>query len=185
MNRKLAEARIEHRAWYDAMTGLPNARLFLRRLAVAVREAGPKRKPLAVLALDLDGFAAINESLGFAAGDELLRRLAPRLMRAVGPRDTVCRAGADEFFVLLTEAWDEDFACRAASRMMVALSRPLSVSGKTVCVTPSVGIAHFPDHARDERVLLARATAALGEAKLEGPASMRVFGEAEALRESA
>jgi len=183
--RSLAEARIERRRFYDSLTGLPNRNLFFRRLEAAVAQARPRRQSLAVLALDLDAFSTLNDLLSHAAGDELLRRLAPRLMRSIGIRDTACRTAADDFLVLLTETRNAEAACRVASRLMVALARPVPIAGGSLAISASVGISLFPDHAENAQELLARASDALAEAKREGPASIRVYGEREILEASA
>jgi diguanylate cyclase (GGDEF)-like protein len=182
--RELAEARIERRAYYDPLTGLPNRSLFSRRLEAATGGERPRRG-VGVLALDLDFFSAVNESFGHAGGDELLRRLSARLMRSTSIRDTMCRAEADRFLVLLGDAFDSRTACRAASRLMVALSRPLVLRDQELSITACVGVSVFPDHGAGESPLVLHAIQALGRAKQDGPASISVWGESEELAETA
>jgi len=183
--RNLAEARIERRAYYDPLTGLPNRTLFERRVSAAIEDFGRRQRGFALLNLDLDEFGKINGSIGHAAGDELLRRFAPRLARAIGPSDTVCRAGADEFLLLLADTASFGQACRAASKLMVTLSRPIVVSGRPLQARVSVGISLFPEQGADGQTLIDRASEALAQAKREGPVSIRVFGESQDLRASA
>ena len=183
--RGLAEARIGHRAYYDALTGLPNQNLFDRRVAAAISQAQMNRGGFAVLALDVDGFREINETLGHASGDDVLRRLASRLTRSIRISDTVCRAEAGRFLVLLDDMPSAQLACRAASRILVALSRSILVPGGSLVVSVSVGISLFPEHGQTETLLTARAAEALSEAKHEGRASIRVFSETEDLAASA
>lgn len=138
-DRKALEEQLRHQALHDPLTGLPNRVLFVDRLAHAlVRRTGSDA--VAVLFLDLDDFKAINDSLGHAAGDELLRLVAERLLGVLRAEDTACRMGGDEFAFLLEGAPRERIDA-VVSRILDALGEPFELAGKTVTLTASVGVA--------------------------------------------
>jgi diguanylate cyclase (GGDEF)-like protein/PAS domain S-box-containing protein len=138
-DRKALEEQLRHQALHDPLTGLPNRVLFVDRLAHAlVRRTG--NDSVAVLFLDLDDFKAVNDSLGHAAGDELLRLVAERLLGVLRAEDTACRMGGDEFAFLLEGAPRERIDAVVA-RILHALGEPFDVAGKTVRLTASVGVA--------------------------------------------
>ena len=138
-DRKDLEEQLRHQALHDPLTGLPNRVLFVDRLAHAlVRRADDNH--VGVLFLDLDDFKAINDSLGHAAGDELLRLVADRLLGVLRAEDTACRMGGDEFAFLLEAATREQVEM-VAGRILAALAEPFEVAGKTVTLSASVGIA--------------------------------------------
>jgi diguanylate cyclase (GGDEF)-like protein len=130
-----ARAALRHQASHDALTGLAN------RSLLAERAAGFAGERVAVLVLDLDHFKAVNDSMGHAAGDELLRVVAQRLARCIGPRDVASRVGGDEFIVLLVDTPDEDVAA-VAGRIRTALAEPVDIGGIAVPVYVSIGAAH-------------------------------------------
>ncbi|HET6391852.1 MAG TPA: diguanylate cyclase [Blastococcus sp.] len=156
--RSLQEVR--RQAWTDDLTGLPNRRALLRRLDQVL--AGDRRA--ALLLLDLDGFKAVNDGLGHAAGDELLRRLAERFREAVRPGDLVARLGGDEFAVLLPDATSAD-AHQCARRVHELACRPVDLDGVSTRVGASVGIAGAPDQAGTVAELLHHADVAMYAAK--------------------
>jgi diguanylate cyclase (GGDEF)-like protein/PAS domain S-box-containing protein len=138
-DRKALEEQLRHQALHDPLTGLPNRVLFVDRLAHAlVRRTGTDS--VAVLFLDLDDFKAINDSLGHAAGDELLRLVAERLLGVLRAEDTACRMGGDEFAFLLEGAPRERIDA-VVSRILDALADPFDLAGKQVALTASVGVA--------------------------------------------
>jgi diguanylate cyclase (GGDEF)-like protein/PAS domain S-box-containing protein len=139
--RKAAEEAMLHQAFHDALTELPNRALFLDRLGQAIARRGRRGALTAVLFLDLDRFKWINDSLGHAAGDQLLVQVAERLSDATRPGDSVARFGGDEF-VVLCEDLDGEWEARAiAERLETALSSHFCVEGRDITVTASVGIA--------------------------------------------
>ncbi|MDX1619608.1 MAG: EAL domain-containing protein [Nitriliruptorales bacterium] len=140
-DRKDLEAQLQHRAFHDGLTGLANRHLFRDRVAHAVSRGQRRDDPFAVLFLDLDGFKMVNDTLGHAAGDELLKVVSERILRAVRDHDTVARLGGDEFAVLLEDMNQESDAARVAERMLNEIRQPALIKGSTVQVDSSIGIA--------------------------------------------
>ena len=156
--RLLAQSHAEthRRAHFDALTGLPNRFLLQDRFHQAVAHATRMRTKLALLYLDIDGFKAVNDALGHATGDELLKRVAARLLACVRASDTVCRHGGDEFVMLLTEVTDDDGAFRAAEKLRAYLALPYVIGGTAIQLTASIGAAVFPRDGREYGELLER-----------------------------
>lgn len=164
---KAAEQRIEHLAYYDALTDLPNRALLVQRAELALALVTRHRRELAVLFLDLDRFKEVNDSLGHAEGDALLVEVAARLQALVRVEDTICRLGGDEFVLLLPDAGQEG-ALRVADKLLAAFRRPFAVAGHSLGVTVSIGIALYPHDGADFTELLKNADTALYRAKQEG-----------------
>ena len=130
--RRAMEDKLSHMAQFDSLTGLPNRALFMDRLDTAMTRAGRSHRALAVMFLDLDGFKAINDTLGHRAGDDVLVQIAERLASAVRRSDTVARLGGDEFTILLEELVDPDADAHAiADKVLAALRSPLKGWGPT------------------------------------------------------
>ncbi|MEW6471125.1 MAG: EAL domain-containing protein [Actinomycetota bacterium] len=169
-DRKLAEEAFVYQAQHDALTGLPNRALFLDRLgqALACRHRGPSG--VAVLFLDVDRFKWLNDSLGHAAGDELLVSVADRLQAAMRTEDTVARFGGDEFVLFCEGVADEAEAQALAGRVEAALAAPVTVGGEDTTVTASIGIAYVPAGEPDvtPESLVRDADAAMYRAKEQG-----------------
>jgi diguanylate cyclase (GGDEF)-like protein len=165
--RAAAKISTEHEiaALHDALTGLPNRALLLTRLRQSLEGARHDRPP-ALLMIDLDHFKEINDSLGHAAGDELLELVATRLTDAVGPRDTVARLGGDEFAIVVDETTEND-ATALADRIAGALGESFRLAEVTLNVAASVGVAVAPRVAVDADTLIRRADLALYSAKQE------------------
>ncbi len=170
-----SRARIEHLAHHDALTGLPNRRLFEDRLIQALAVAARARRRVALLYLDLDGFKEINDSLGHRAGDELLRTVAERLAGSIRGGDTIARLGGDEFAVIQIELRSAPDAAALADRLMVAAARPVRIAQQEVVVGTSVGIAIFPEDGGTADELCANADVALYSAKSAGRARMAYY----------
>ncbi|TVT46436.1 MAG: EAL domain-containing protein [Denitromonas halophila] len=173
--RKLTEQRLRHMAEYDALTGLPNRTLLLDRMGSALESARRNQKHLGVLFIDLDRFKNINDSLGHAVGDGLLRQVAARLSAVVRSADTVSRLGGDEFVVLLTELDTAGRAAAVASKILKALATPYEVSGHELSITPSIGITVSPEDGDNRDLLLKNADAAMYSAKENGRNSYQFF----------
>jgi len=159
-----AAAEREHQALHDPLTGLPNRTLFIERVRQAAAELGPDGR-LAVLLVDLDRFKEINDTLGHASGDLVLREVGVRLRAGLPDSHTVARLGGDEFAVLVPALPDWDTALRIGGLVRATLGRPLPIEQLELEVTGSVGIALGPDHGRDPDLLLQRADVAMYQAK--------------------
>ncbi|HEX2344534.1 MAG TPA: EAL domain-containing protein [Vicinamibacterales bacterium] len=166
-SRKRAEARLVHLAYHDTLTDLPNRVLLHDRLGYALLAAERASEPLGLLILDLDGFKAINDSLGHQAGDRVLQELAARLRALLRDGDTVARLGGDEFAFVLPRT-DGDGAARAAREVLRAVDRSLVLDGRPLELRGSVGIAWCPEHGSDADVLLQKADIAMYVAKSGG-----------------
>jgi diguanylate cyclase (GGDEF)-like protein/PAS domain S-box-containing protein len=176
--RKAFQAELEHQAFHDPLTGLPNRALFRNRVAHALASQRRSELPVTVLFLDVDDFKVVNDSLGHAAGDEVLREVARRIDDCMRPVDTAARLGGDEFAILLHESESDLQAVEVAQRLMSALSAPIPLQGRTVSIAASVGIAlgeHGAASPRDAEELLRNADAAMHMAKESGKAQHRIF----------
>jgi diguanylate cyclase (GGDEF)-like protein/PAS domain S-box-containing protein len=151
--RRTLEARLTHQAYHDALTRLANRPLFINRVGHAIARTARSRHPAAVLFLDLDDFKKVNDSLGHAAGDELLVAAAGRLITCVRPGDTIARLGGDEFAVLLDDIAGLDDALQIAERITQALRSPFRLQGREVFIGVSVGIASIQPDCSPEEVL--------------------------------
>jgi diguanylate cyclase (GGDEF)-like protein/PAS domain S-box-containing protein len=160
------DRRTRHEADTDPLTGLANRRALERTLESALARAAARGRSTAVLVLDLDGFKAVNDSLGHAAGDAALREVARRLRRCVRERDLVARLGGDEFVVLLTDVGGSSGAAvEACERVEAALSGPIALDAGEAALSAAIGVATFPDDGADAATLLAHADRAMYAAK--------------------
>lgn len=164
----LAEEKIWYNAHHDLLTGLPNRRLFLDRLEQGVKHAKRSSLPLAVLFMDLDGFKAVNDSLGHEAGDRLLADVAVRLNDCVREVDTVARMGGDEFTVILAGAKQRKDVELVAQSIIDALAQPFQIAQQSVQISVSVGISFYPEDATSPVLLLETADKAMYKAKDAG-----------------
>ena len=160
------EDQLRHQAYHDALTGLANRVLFSARVEEVLR--AEERAPLAVLFVDLDDFKTVNDSLGHAAGDELLQSVARRLESCLRPQDLVARLGGDEFAVLLLESSGPVDAFGVAQRILKSLEAPVLIDGREIVVAASIGVADDPSMVSTVDELLQHADLALGEAKRKG-----------------
>ena len=163
--RKRAEEMIRHMAYHDALTDLPNRTLFTDRLNIALANARRAGQMVAVLFLDLDRFKAVNDTVGHALGDQLLRRVAERLTTLVRDGDTVARAGGDEFTVLLPNVTKMEDVVDVATRIAKTFRKPWSVGEHEFRVTASIGIAVYPDDGDGADLLVKNADTAMYRAK--------------------
>ncbi len=152
-------------ALHDAATGLPNRNLFNDRLSHAISLAERHQWTLAVMFLDLDRFKSINDTHGHAAGDLVLKEVASRLLEHARDEDTVCRNGGDEFLYLLVNPKGAANVERIVQHVLATIAGPIGIDGVDLMITPSIGIALFPDDATTGAELVAHADAAMYRAK--------------------
>jgi len=187
--RKRNEDQIKHLADYDVLTGLPNRRLFREQFERALAAASEHGTLVALLFIDIDRFKHINDTLGHAEGDELLKAVAQRLSQAVrdsdvvlrAPRDaagnSVARLGGDEFTILLTDLVDVNVARRVAGRLLEALRRPVQLLDREVFVTASIGLAVYPQHGDNPDELVRKADIAMYAVKDRGRNDVELFDD--------
>jgi diguanylate cyclase (GGDEF)-like protein/PAS domain S-box-containing protein len=183
--RKRAEEQVAFLAYHDKLTGLPNRVLFEQVLDVSLARARRQDQAVAVLYMDLDNFKLVNDSLGHAAGDELLREMAVRLRGTIRDSDVVARQGGDEFLVLLADlprvtARDGTpgamtMAESVANRVHQAMRKPFILGGTEFYVTASIGVSLFPEGAGDARTVLKQADAAMYRSKRAAPGGYVVY----------
>lgn len=170
--RKEAEERIHHLAYYDPLTDLANRSLFMEQLRLEMRHADDCNGAVALLYLDLDNFKPVNDTLGHEAGDQLLKEVALRLSSCVRSSDTVARMGGDEFTIILGNHSDLAQARRygehVAAQVVSALHEPVTIQSQEFSVTASVGVAIYPEHGSDVSELLRHADQAMYRAKEKG-----------------
>ncbi|MBL0388774.1 EAL domain-containing protein [Tumebacillus sp. ITR2] len=174
--QKRAERIINHMAFTDCLTDLPNRRLFRQRLTETIEtaETNPDQK-LAVLFIDLDRFKVINDSLGHAFGDHVLQAVSERLQSCVGEQDTLCRMGGDEFTLLLPTVKGPDCAVAMSKRIMEVVRKPLVVDGHEVHITTSIGIALYPENGLDADTLMKNADIAMYRIKEHGKNNYQLY----------
>lgn len=173
--QKKTQERIQYMAHYDALTGLPNRALFYDRLKQALAMAKRNQGGLALLFLDLDGFKAVNDTLGHHAGDLLLTEVARRLQQCVRESDTVARLGGDEFTIILNEAHEHHSVAMIAEKIIEVIAQPFDLMGSEARIGVSIGIARYSEEASDEDELVKDADQAMYEAKSAGKNTYR-FG---------
>ncbi len=176
-HKALAE-QLEHQAFHDPLTGLPNRALFAERLEHAILRTQRHDSSVAILFLDLDNFKVVNDSLGHDAGDALLVAVAHRLTHVVRAGDTVARLGGDEFTVLMEDLQDPAEAVAVAHRIVRAFSAPFDVAGREVYTAASIGIAISERGRKRSPDLLREADVAMYQAKRAGKGAVRVFDPA-------
>ncbi len=170
-----ATSQVEHLAYYDTLTGLPNRSLFGDRLAVALAHAARHHYKLAVLFLDVDRFKQVNDSLGHTTGDRLLRTVASRIRAAVREEDTVSRFGGDEFTVLIHIIGKIEDAGKIAQKILDALKAPIIIDEREFVVTSSIGISIYPIDGTDGETLIRNADTAMYRAKDLGGNSYQFY----------
>ena len=177
--QKRAEQELRYLANFDPLTNLPNRTLLAERLSRAIVRARRQGDRIAVLFLDLDRFKDINDTLGHAAGDRILRAAAARLQELVGKRHTVARLGGDEFTVVLEGLDTPEDADEAARGIIAAFESPLLLDERQdIAITPSIGISLYPDHAQVPTELLKQADTEMYQAKAAGRRTFMRYSEA-------
>ncbi|MGD0545261.1 MAG: EAL domain-containing protein [Candidatus Acidiferrales bacterium] len=164
-----------HTAHHDVVTGLPNRLLLNDRITQSISLALRQNRPIAVLFIDLDHFKNINDSLGHAAGDELLRSVSKRLMTCGRASDTVSRQGGDEFAILLPEITHAQDAATCAAKIILALNAPHFIGTRTLHIGASIGISLYPKDGEDAETLIKNADTAMYHAKEHGRGNFQFF----------
>lgn len=172
---QMAKVQLDHLVHHDALTELPNRILVQDRIIQAIELARRQDRQLAVMFMDLDRFKNINDSLGHAVGDQLLRSVAQRLMACVRQSDTVSRQGGDEFVLLLPYIEHAQDAALSAQKILAALALPYRVDGHDLHISVSIGISIYPDDGRDAETLIKNADTAMYYAKEGGRNDCRFF----------
>ncbi len=168
ITRKQTESHLRHVAQHDSLTNLPNRSLIFDRITSAMASAHRTHKRLALLFLDLDTFKLVNDSFGHVIGDRLLQQVAQRLKRCVRESDTVGRMAGDEFVVLLGNIQDPQDSGRIAEKIRLSLCEPFEIDGLRLSISPSIGMANYPDHGDNVDQLLGIADQAMYKAKNGG-----------------
>lgn len=168
VERKQTLERLRQMAQYDQLTGLPNRQLFLDRLQTALARARRDGRRLSLLFIDLDRFKEVNDTLGHAAGDLLLQRVAQRLLECVRASDTVARLGGDEFVVLIEGVHSAEQAGGTAEKILAAFGDAFDLGGHRRHILPSIGVSVYPDHSDEAHGLLVHADGAMYRSKKGG-----------------
>jgi diguanylate cyclase (GGDEF)-like protein/PAS domain S-box-containing protein len=175
--RKRAEEQIQHLAYFDSLTGLPNRTLARDRLSQSLAAAKRHRERMGVLYLDIDSFKIVNDCLGHSVGDELLQHIAQRLRSCAREEDTIARLGGDEFLIALGPIDTYSDVAVIAERIARELSPPFDLHGHSFTVTSSIGISIFPDHGENVETLIKNADAAMYASKNRGRNTFSFFSE--------
>jgi len=180
--RKQLESRLENLAHFDPLSNVPNRTLFNDRLKLALSYAKREKKMLAVMFVDLDLFKEINDLYGHETGDIVLKKVSRQLVSCVRESDTVARLGGDEFVILLPIIDHENDAALVATKIVEAISQPIKVEKANLHITCSIGIAIYPQHGKDEKILMINADMAMYQAKKDGKNQSKFFDEAMLLK---
>jgi len=173
--RKDTEEHMQHMAQYDALTHLPNRALFSDRLQQAITAAERNSTRLALMFIDLDRFKPVNDTFGHAVGDLLLKDVALRIQDCLRESDTVARIGGDEFVVLLPVIESEQDAGKVGKKILDALKQPFELAGHTLKIGSSIGVAVYPDHGSEEKLLVRSADIAMYHAKNNGRNNVKMY----------
>ncbi|MDB6061009.1 MAG: hypothetical protein JWM78_1112 [Verrucomicrobiaceae bacterium] len=175
--RKLSEQRIAHMAGHDALTGLPNRALCSETLQRAIAAGNRYGHYFSLMFIDLDRFKTINDTLGHAAGDELIQEMARRFRSVLRASEFVARLGGDEFVVLAQEIYDEESAASVARKLLSVAIAPIMLNGQECRVTASIGISMYPRDGVDEQALMKHADMAMYLAKEEGKNNFQFYSD--------
>lgn len=171
----LAETGLQHLAFHDALTGLLNRATFMQRLGEAIQQAATASRQLALLFIDLDNFKRVNDSLGHLQGDDVLRTVADRIRACLRPCDAVGRFGGDEFVVLLSDIHERHEVLVVLMALLSVVEVPVQADGHGLSVTPSIGVAMYPEHGHNADTLLQHADTAMYLAKSGGRATYEFY----------
>jgi len=175
--RKKTELELEHQAYHDELTKLPNRNLFIDRLEQAIKQAHRSKGRLAVLFLDLDNFKEVNDSLGHAMGDQVLIEVAKKLQSNLRDVDTISRLGGDEYSLIISSFQKTEHIHEIAAGLFDKLQEPMLIDGHELYVTSSIGISIYPNDGETPDTLLRNADAAMYKAKEEGRNGFQFYTE--------
>jgi diguanylate cyclase (GGDEF)-like protein/PAS domain S-box-containing protein len=173
--KKAYEALLRHQASYDNLTSLPNRFYGYTQLENAIAKAQKYKKKLAILFLDLDEFKQVNDSMGHAAGDILLKTIADRYLALMRAADTIVRLGGDEFMIIVEDLSSNQYAEELAQKCQSLCVHPFKLEEEEVFISSSIGIALYPEHGSDAKTLMSNADAAMYESKMRGKNNWTVF----------
>ena len=180
-----AQEKLEYIAHHDSVTGLPNRVLLLDRVQQALVRAARENEQVAVLFLDLDGFKAINDTVGHHFGDRFLGEVAARLQSKIREQDTVARLGGDEFAIVLEGVTSMTDVSNVSRKIISSLAKPFLLDGREMYVTGSIGVSRFPADGEDVNTLLRKADSAMYRAKQVGKNTYRFYSEVEGEEDTA
>jgi diguanylate cyclase (GGDEF)-like protein/PAS domain S-box-containing protein len=173
--RKDIEEHMQHMAQYDALTHLPNRALFNDRLQQAIAAAQRNKAHLALMFIDLDKFKPVNDTYGHGVGDLLLKDVALRIQDCLRESDTAARIGGDEFVILLPAIETQQDAGKVGEKILHALNQPFALAGHTLQISASIGVAVYPEHGKDEKLLVKSADIAMYHAKKNGRNNVKMY----------
>jgi diguanylate cyclase (GGDEF)-like protein len=162
-------------AQYDALTHLPNRALFNDRLHQAIAAAQRNKAHLALMFIDLDKFKPVNDTYGHGVGDLLLKEVALRIQDCLRESDTAARIGGDEFVILLPAIETQQDASKVGEKIRLALNQPFELAGHTLKIGSSIGVAVYPQHGSDEKLLVKSADIAMYHAKQNGRNNVKIY----------
>jgi diguanylate cyclase (GGDEF)-like protein len=175
INYRKAEEKVQHMAYHDFLTGLPNRKLFSDRLNIALAQAQRNQKKVGIAMLDLDYFKDVNDTLGHHKGDILLKATAERLHEALRKGDTIARFGGDEFLLILPDMETIEDAIQVAQKIVDSFCKPFLIDNHQLVVTTSIGIAVYPNDGTDDGILLRNADIAMYQAKQAGRSRYELY----------
>ena len=173
--RKDIEEHMQHMAQYDALTHLPNRALFDDRLHQAIAGAQRNKTHLALMFIDLDKFKPVNDTYGHGVGDLLLKEVASRIQDCLRDSDTAARIGGDEFVILLPDIETAQDAGKVGEKIRFSLNQPFELAGHTLQIGSSIGVAVYPEHGSDEKLLVKSADIAMYHAKKNGRNNVKIY----------
>jgi diguanylate cyclase (GGDEF)-like protein len=174
---KESEEIVWKQANFDALTGLPNRRMFFDRLNEEIKRASRRNGLFAMMFLDLDGFKQVNDQLGHQAGDELLVQVSERIGQTIRDSDTFARLGGDEFTIILSNIESLLYIDKVAAKILKVLNEPFMLGTKQAKISASIGISIYPDHGKDSDTLISLADTAMYDAKAKGKNCWAIFNQ--------
>ena len=174
--RKALEAKLDHLAHYDGLTGLPNRMLLQDRLEQAISSSERQKQKFALLFVDLDGFKLINDEMGHGVGDDVLKIVSQRLLALIRSMDTAARIGGDEFVIVLTDVRNTENAAFVADKVNQSLSEPFLINDLVLSLSASIGVSIYPNDERVAHELLRTADEAMYKAKRDGKRQVKFYG---------